>query len=112
MNLETFRFFIGYGLELSRIIPLIIFHLKKKYLYKTEAEVKEAWYPGDLRYATRVPSDMLILTITFYYSVIAPLILVFGVIYFGLGWLILRNQVRLSHKTLLGLSMFSGDLDR
>ncbi|CAN7093700.1 CSC1-like protein ERD4 [Brassica rapa] len=86
------KFFIGYGLELSRIIPLIIFHLKKKYLYKTEAEVKEAWYPGDLRYATRVPSDMLILTITFCYSVIAPLILVFGVIYFGLGWLILRNQ--------------------
>ncbi|KAH0911200.1 hypothetical protein HID58_034521 [Brassica napus] len=86
------KFFIGYGLELSRIIPLIIFHLKKKYLYKTEAEVKEAWYPGDLRYATRVPSDMLILTITFCYSVFAPLILVFGVIYFGLGWLILRNQ--------------------
>ncbi|KAG2290987.1 hypothetical protein Bca4012_006926 [Brassica carinata] len=86
------KFFVGYGLELSRIIPLIIFHLKKKYLCKTEAEVKEAWYPGDLSYATRVPSDMLILTITFCYSVIAPLILVFGVIYFGLGWLILRNQ--------------------
>ncbi|KAJ0233631.1 CSC1-like protein ERD4 [Hirschfeldia incana] len=86
------KFFVGYGLELSRIIPLIIFHLKKKYLCKTEAEVKEAWYPGDLSYATRVPSDMLILTITFCYSVIAPLILVFGVIYFGLGWLVLRNQ--------------------
>ncbi|CAN8303880.1 unnamed protein product [Cochlearia groenlandica] len=86
------KFFVGYGLELSRIIPLIIFHLKKKYLCKTEAEVKEAWYPGDLNYATRVPGDMLILTITFCYSVIAPLILVFGVIYFGLGWLILRNQ--------------------
>lgn len=85
---------------------MIIFHLKKKYLCKTEAEVKEAWYPGDLSYATRVPSDMLILTITFCYSVIAPLILVFSVIYFGLGWLILRNQVRLSDKTLLGLRMF------
>ncbi|KAL1205082.1 CSC1-like protein ERD4 [Cardamine amara subsp. amara] len=86
------KFFAGYGLELSRIIPLIIFHLKKKYLCKTEAEVKEAWYPGDLGYATRVPGDMLILTITFCYSIIAPLILVFGVIYFGLGWLVLRNQ--------------------
>ncbi|CAA7062349.1 unnamed protein product [Microthlaspi erraticum] len=86
------KFFVGYGLELSRIVPLIIFHIKKKYVCKTEAEVKEAWYPGDLSYATRVPSDMLILTITFCYSVIAPLILVFAVIYFGLGWLILRNQ--------------------
>jgi hypothetical protein len=87
------RFFIGYGLELSRIVPLIIYHLKRKYLCKTEAELKEAWFPGDLRYGTRVPGDMLIVTIVLCYSVIAPLILPFGVAYFGLGWLILRNQV-------------------
>ncbi|KAF8030753.1 hypothetical protein BT93_D0056 [Corymbia citriodora subsp. variegata] len=86
------RFFVGYGLELSRIVPLIIFHLKRKYLCKTEAEVKEAWYPGDLGFATRVPGDMLIVTITLCYSIIAPLIIPFGVVYFGLGWLILRNQ--------------------
>ena len=88
------RFFVGYGLELSRIIPLIIFHLKRKYLCKTEAEVKEAWYPGDLRYGTRFPGDMLIVTIVLCYSVIAPIIIPFGVVYFGLGWLILRNQVK------------------
>lgn len=87
------RFFIGYGLELSRIIPLIIFHLKRKYMCKTEAELKAAWYPGDLGYATRVPGDMLILTIVLCYSIIAPLIIPFGVVYFGLGWLVLRNQV-------------------
>ncbi|KAK4782617.1 hypothetical protein SAY86_016719 [Trapa natans] len=86
------KFFVGYGLELSRIVPLIIFHLKKKYLCKTEAEVKEAWKPGDLGYATKVPSDMLIVTIVLCYSVIAPLIIPFGVVYFGLGWLIHRNQ--------------------
>ncbi|KAK4589079.1 hypothetical protein RGQ29_019903 [Quercus rubra] len=86
------RFFVGYGLELSRIIPLIIFHLKRKYLCKTEAEVKEAWHPGDLRYGTRFPGDMLIVTIVLCYSVIAPIIIPFGVVYFGLGWLILRNQ--------------------
>lgn len=87
------RFFVGYGLELSRIVPLIIFHIKRKYLCKTEAEVKEAWCPGDLGYGTRVPGDMLILTIVLAYSVIAPLVIPFGVAYFGLGWLILRNQV-------------------
>ncbi|KAI4303694.1 hypothetical protein MLD38_039294 [Melastoma candidum] len=86
------KFFVGYGLELSRIVPLIIFHLKKKYLCKTEAEVKDAWFPGDLGYATRVPGDMLIVTIVLCYSVIAPMIIPFGVVYFGLGWLILRNQ--------------------
>uniref|UniRef100_A0A803KUG6 CSC1-like protein ERD4 n=1 Tax=Chenopodium quinoa TaxID=63459 RepID=A0A803KUG6_CHEQI len=86
------RFFIGYGLELSRVIPFAIFHCKRKLLCKTEAEVKEAWAPGDFRYATRFPSDMLILTITLCYSVIAPLIIPFGVIYFGMGWLVIRNQ--------------------
>ncbi|XP_062160531.1 CSC1-like protein ERD4 [Alnus glutinosa] len=86
------KFFVGYGLELSRIVPLIIYHLKRKYLCKTEAELKEAWCPGDLGYGTRFPGDMLVVTIVLCYSVIAPLIIPFGVVYFGLGWLILRNQ--------------------
>ncbi|KAE9594571.1 hypothetical protein Lal_00037502 [Lupinus albus] len=86
------KFFVGYGLELSRIVPLIIYHLKRKYLCKTEAELKDAWSPGDLSYGTRVPNDMLIVTIVLCYSVIAPLIIPFGALYFGLGWLLLRNQ--------------------
>ncbi|WOL07883.1 hypothetical protein Cni_G16632 [Canna indica] len=86
------KFFVGYGLELSRLVPLIIFHIKKKFLCKTEAEVKEAWAPGAFSYATRVPNDMLIVTIVLCYSVIAPIILPFGAVYFGLGWLIARNQ--------------------
>ncbi|KAI4368072.1 hypothetical protein MLD38_016675 [Melastoma candidum] len=92
LTFVALQFFVGYGLELSRIVPLIIFHLKKKYFCKTEAEARDAWFPGDLGYATRVPGDMLIITIVLCYSVIAPLIIPFGVIYFGLGWLILRNQ--------------------
>ena len=87
------RFFVGYGLELSRLVPFIIFHLKRKYLCKTEAEVKEAWFPGEFGYISRVPGDLLIITIVLCYSVIAPIILPFGVLYFAFGWLILRNQV-------------------
>lgn len=93
LTFVALKFFVGYGLELSRLVPLIIFHLKKRCLCKTEDEVKEAWAPGDLEYATRVPDDMLVVTIVLCYSVIAPLILPFGVVYFGLEWLILRNQV-------------------
>ncbi|XP_021904650.1 CSC1-like protein ERD4 [Carica papaya] len=92
LTFVALKFFVGYGLELSRLVPLIIYHIKRKYLCKTEAELKDAWFPGDLSYATRVPSDMLIITITFCYSVIAPLIIPFGVLYFGFGWLVLRNQ--------------------
>ncbi|KAL3833674.1 hypothetical protein ACJIZ3_008410 [Penstemon smallii] len=93
LTFVALKFFVGYGLELSRIIPLIIFHIKKKYLCKTEADLKEAWTPGDLGYATRVPGDLLVFTVVLCYSVIAPLIIPFGVVYFGLGWLVLRNQV-------------------
>ncbi|KAL1555785.1 CSC1-like protein erd4 [Salvia divinorum] len=93
LTFVALKFFVGYGLELSRIVPLIIFHLKKKYLCKTEDELKEAWALGDLSYGTRFPDDMLVLTIVLCYSVIAPIILLFGVLYFGLGWLVLRNQV-------------------
>ncbi|EPS64315.1 hypothetical protein M569_10465, partial [Genlisea aurea] len=93
LTFVALKFFVGYGLELSRIVPLIIFHLKKKYLCKTEAEIKEAWAPGDLGYATRIPNDMLIVTVVLCYSVIAPLIIPFGVAYFGLGWLSFIPQV-------------------
>ncbi|GLU14253.1 hypothetical protein SLE2022_308340 [Rubroshorea leprosula] len=84
--------FLGFGLELSRIVPLTIFHLKKKYYCKTEAEIKASWMPGGLSYGKRVPSDMLVITIVLCYSVMAPIIIPFGVLYFGLGWLVLRNQ--------------------
>ena len=59
----------------------------------TKHEIAEACAPKSFRYATRVPGDMLVLTITLCYAVIAPLILVFAIIYFGLGWLLMRNQV-------------------
>ncbi|KAG8081481.1 hypothetical protein GUJ93_ZPchr0007g5530 [Zizania palustris] len=93
LTFVALKFFVGYGLELSRLVPLIIFHLKRKYLCKTEDDVKAAWAPSDLGYNTRVPNDMLIVTIVLCYSVIAPLIIPFGVAYFSLGWLIAKNQV-------------------
>lgn len=86
------KFFVGYGLQLSRIVPLIIFHLKRKLLCKTDEEVRDAWTPSSFNYATCVPADMLILTITVCYSVMAPTILLFAIVYFGLGWLLMRNQ--------------------
>jgi hypothetical protein len=92
LTFVALRFFIGYGLELSRLVPLIIYHLKKKYLCKTEDDLKAAWTPGDIGFATRVPSDLLVITIVLCYCIIAPIIIPFGALYFALGWLVLRNQ--------------------
>ncbi|KAF7801159.1 CSC1-like protein ERD4 [Senna tora] len=48
LTFVALRFLVGYGLELSRIVPLIIYHLKRKYMCKSEVELKEAWFPEDL----------------------------------------------------------------
>ncbi|KAG6695808.1 hypothetical protein I3842_09G116600 [Carya illinoinensis] len=108
LTFVALKFFVGYGLELTRIVPLIIYHLKRKYLCKTEAELKAAWFPGELGYGTRFPGDMLIVTIVLCYSVIAPLILPFGAAYFGLGWLILRNQVIFHSALFLFIYFYVG----
>ena len=88
------RFFVSYGLAFSRLWPLIKFRFRKRFRCKTDEEIKEAWAPKSFKYAIRVPGDMLVLTISLSYAVIAPLILVFAVVYFGLGWLFMRNLVR------------------
>jgi hypothetical protein len=87
------RFFVGYGLELSRVVPLVVYHLKKKFLCKTEKELEEAWAPGAFEYQNLVPNDILILMISMAYSVIAPIILLFALLYFAIGYVVLRNQV-------------------
>lgn len=92
ISFVALQFFVGYGLTVCRIVPLIIFHLKRRFLCKTEDEIRDAWAPGGFGYATCVPSDILIMTITLCYATIAPLILPFAIAYFGLGWLINQSQ--------------------
>lgn len=84
--------FIGYGLELSRVVPLAIYHLKRRFLIKTQKELDAAWAPPAFTYHTLVPTDILILMISMAYAVIAPLILVFALLYFAIGYVVLRNQ--------------------
>jgi len=92
ISFVALKVFVGYGLELSCLVPLVIYHAKKRFLCKTEAEIQEAWAPSDFGYATRVPNDMLIITVALCYSVIAPMILPFTILYFAVGWFVLRNQ--------------------
>lgn len=52
--------FVGYGLALSQIIRVAIYLIKKKFLAKTEEELREAWAPGSFNYGATVPKDLLI----------------------------------------------------
>jgi len=88
------KFFIGYGLELSRVLPLLLFTFKRKFKCKTERELNEAWAPGPFTYHKSIAGDLLIFTLCLCYAVISPMILPFAFMYYALGWLIMRNQVR------------------
>ncbi|KAJ8424225.1 hypothetical protein Cgig2_029713 [Carnegiea gigantea] len=94
-TIQMVLFFVGYGLELSRLVPLTMYHQKRRYLCKTEAELKEAWASGDFGYATRVPGDMLIITIVLCYSVIAPALKVYIPSYesYGRMWPHLHTRI-------------------
>lgn len=55
--------------------------------------MEAAWAPGSFGYLSSIPNDLLVMVITFAYAVIAPLILPFAFAYYGIGWLVYRNQV-------------------
>lgn len=87
------RFCIGYGFELSRLVSLTSYHVKRKFKCQAEWEKFESWAPGAFTYHQSIPNDLLILTLALCYAVIAPMILIFAFLYFLLGWLVQRNQV-------------------
>lgn len=89
----SLKFLVGYGLKLSRLVPLVIYHVKRRFMCKTEEELREAWSPGPLGYATVVPGDMVVATIALCYAIMAPMILPFSIAYFAFAWLVMQNQV-------------------
>lgn len=89
----SLKFLVGYGLNLLRLVDLAKYHVKRKWMCKTQEEIREAWKPDALPYATVVPSDMVVATIALCYSIMAPMILPFTIAYYGCAWLVMQNQV-------------------
>ncbi|GAQ89689.1 hypothetical protein KFL_005510040 [Klebsormidium nitens] len=86
------RGFIGYGLALSQLIRVVIYLVKLKFTVKTEEDKREAWAPGSFFYGKNVPKDLLIVLLGLCYAVISPIIIPFCIVYFGLGYIINKNQ--------------------
>eukprot|EP00271_Cylindrocystis_brebissonii_P014221 TRINITY_DN35505_c0_g1_i1.p1 TRINITY_DN35505_c0_g1~~TRINITY_DN35505_c0_g1_i1.p1 ORF type:complete len:740 (-),score=176.05 TRINITY_DN35505_c0_g1_i1:736-2955(-) len=89
----SLKFLIGDALELSRLVPLVMWWAKKRFLCTTVKEEEEAWAPGPVDYVKHVPQDLLIVTLGLCYAVIAPMILPFTILYFVFNWAIMKNQV-------------------
>ena len=76
-----------------RLVPLIVAHIKLKYLAKSAYERKAAWAPGDFDYVSGVPQQLLVVLLGLVYATVAPIILPFVVLYFGLSFVVYRYQL-------------------
>ncbi|KAF9924918.1 hypothetical protein BGZ65_008063, partial [Modicella reniformis] len=65
----------------------------KNFISKTPRDYAEARAPPELSYGVVYANASLVFVIVLIYSCIRPLILVFGVIYFAVGYLVLKYQL-------------------
>eukprot|EP00897_Mesotaenium_endlicherianum_P002051 jgi/Mesen1/1874/ME000143S00928 len=93
ISFVALKFLVGYGLEVSRVIPLAFYHARRLYACKTPQEHRDAWLPGGVDYAAHVPTDLLVMLLGLCYAVIAPAIAPFVVLHFALAWLIMKHQI-------------------
>ena len=78
----------GTASEILRFKPLVIYHLK------TETDRENAMDPGSFGFPETVPQLMLYFLFGLMYSVIAPILLPFIIIFFAFAYLVYRHQVR------------------
>ncbi|KAI9346027.1 hypothetical protein DFJ73DRAFT_485148 [Zopfochytrium polystomum] len=94
-------FFINYIIINTMFFPIellrpgmLIYSAFKRWTHKTPREIhEENLSTSYLNFGMLYPLHILIFIIVLLYSVVAPLILIPGTIYFGLGLLIYRNQL-------------------
>ncbi|GAB4859420.1 hypothetical protein Ancab_010886 [Ancistrocladus abbreviatus] len=83
----------GVAGEILRLKALIIYHLKVFFLVKTEKDKEEAMDPGSLGFSTGEPQIQLYFLLGLVYAVVAPILLPFIIIFFGLAYVVYRHQI-------------------
>ncbi|WWC59373.1 uncharacterized protein I303_101925 [Kwoniella dejecticola CBS 10117] len=80
-------------LQLLNMGPLLTLGYSRALSTKTPRDYAEANAPPMLNYGWVYPQALLVFTITLVYSVMSPLILVFGAIYFGIAYLVYKYKL-------------------
>ncbi|PHU12067.1 Calcium permeable stress-gated cation channel 1 [Capsicum chinense] len=83
----------GVAGEILRLKPLVFFHLKNFFLVKTEKDREEAMDPGSLGFNTGEPQIQLYFLLGLVYAVVAPILLPFIIVFFGLAYVVYRHQI-------------------
>lgn len=96
------RFFVSYVilqglgimplqlLNLGTVIPRVIYRI---FWTRTPRDFAELNAPPMINYGAVYPQAILIFVVTLMYSVIQPLILIFGAIYFGIAYVVYKYKV-------------------
>jgi len=77
----------GHTMNLWRPGPLIVRWIKHKFLCKTPREFREAQFAGFFNYEVAYATHLLVLLILLTYSTLAPFILIWGTLYFGMAYI-------------------------
>ncbi|WRT64883.1 uncharacterized protein IL334_001819 [Kwoniella shivajii] len=80
-------------LQLLNMGPMLSLGYSRALFTKTPRDYAEANAPPMLNYGWVYPQALLVFTITLVYSVMSPLILVFGAIYFGVAYLVYKYKL-------------------
>ncbi|CDZ98226.1 Uncharacterized conserved protein [Phaffia rhodozyma] len=79
--------------QLLNIGTVLSLGFYRAFYTKTPRDFAELNAPPMLNYGTVYPQAILVFTVTLMYSVISPLVLVFGAIYFGMGYLVYKYKL-------------------
>ncbi|XP_074312172.1 CSC1-like protein At4g02900 isoform X2 [Silene latifolia] len=83
----------GVALEILRLVPLVLFHIKNAVLVKTEQDREEAMDPGFLDFPTYEPRIQLYFLLGLAYCVVTPILLPFIIVFFAFAYLVFRHQI-------------------
>lgn len=84
---------IMFPIELLRPIP-VIYYFSLRWFTKTPRDFAELSESASiLNYGFLYPMHVLIFIIVLCYSIISPLVLLPGFVYFGVAWLVYKNQL-------------------
>ncbi|KAL0391050.1 UNVERIFIED_CONTAM: CSC1-like protein [Sesamum calycinum] len=90
----------GIAVEVLRVVPLILFHLKNAFLVKTDKDREQATDPGCITFYITEPRAQLYFLLGLVYSAVTPLILPFIISYFAFSYTIYRHQEATIKDTL------------
>ncbi|GAB2240243.1 hypothetical protein Droror1_Dr00020761 [Drosera rotundifolia] len=83
----------GIAIEILRVVPFVLFHLKNALLVKTDQDREPAMDPGFLDFATYEPRIQLYFLLGLVYCVITPILLPFIIVFFAFAYLVFRHQI-------------------